>query len=111
MIDSFFPMISPIVSFSCSLIGGFLDIARIEIFGLVDRSAKIFLQGSVLQAKELSISLGWEISRLSHQITRMEKSGLVKREIYKEDSRSCRIKIIMHGKKSSRKPFRYRNWK
>lgn len=60
---------------------------------------------SVLQAKELSISIGWEISRLSHQITRMEKSGLVEREIYKKDIRSYQVKITALGKKIIKKAF------
>ena len=35
----------------------------------------------------LASGLGWEISRMSHQITRMEESGLVKKSKNLEDSR------------------------
>ena len=60
---------------------------------------------AVLRPKELSLVLGWEISRLSHQITRMEKSGLVKREVDKNDSRRYQIKISALGKQIIQKAF------
>jgi len=34
----------------------------------------------VLRARELCTEMGWDRSRLSHHITRMEKRGLVARE-------------------------------
>lgn len=60
---------------------------------------------AILRPKELSLVLGWEISRLSHQITRMEKSGLVKREVDKNDSRRYQIKISALGKQIIQKAF------
>ena len=51
-----------------------------------------------VRAKDLSEVLGWEISRLSHQITRMEKSGLIKREPCEIDTRRFRVSVTQSGK-------------
>ncbi len=50
-----------------------------------------------VRAKELCRTLRWEISRLSHQITRMEASGLVKRMEFPEDARSFQISVTELG--------------
>ena len=51
-----------------------------------------------VRAKDLSEVLGWEISRLSHQITRMDKSGLIKREPCETDTRRFRVSVTQIGK-------------
>jgi len=51
-----------------------------------------------VRAKDLSEVLGWEISRLSHQITRMETSGLIKREPCETDARRFRVRVTQSGK-------------
>ena len=47
----------------------------------------------------LAIGLGWEISRMSHQISRMEASGLVTKSRSAEDSRSFNVSITARGRK------------
>ncbi len=47
----------------------------------------------------LASSLGWEISRMSHQITRMDEHGLVKKSKNIEDSRCFDVSITAKGRK------------
>jgi DNA-binding MarR family transcriptional regulator len=47
----------------------------------------------------LANGLGWEISRMSHQIIRMEESGLVKKSRNTEDSRRFDVSITSKGRK------------
>ncbi len=47
----------------------------------------------------LATGLGWEISRMSHQISRMEEAGLVKKTKNPEDSRCFDVSITAKGKK------------
>ena len=47
----------------------------------------------------LAAGLGWEISRMSHQITRMDEAGLVKKTKNLEDSRCFDVSITPKGKK------------
>ena len=46
----------------------------------------------------LANGLGWEISRMSHQISRMEESGLVKKSRNSEDSRRFDVSITSKGR-------------
>jgi DNA-binding MarR family transcriptional regulator len=47
----------------------------------------------------LAQGLGWEISRASHQISRMEETGLVKKSRNTKDSRCFDVSITTKGKK------------
>jgi DNA-binding MarR family transcriptional regulator len=47
----------------------------------------------------LATGLGWEISRMSHQISRMEEAGLVKKTKNPEDSRCFDVSITAKGRK------------
>jgi len=47
----------------------------------------------------LAQSLGWEISRMSHQISRMEDGGLVKKTRSSTDSRCFDVSITAKGRK------------
>ena len=47
----------------------------------------------------LAQSLGWEISRMSHQISRMEEGGLVKKTRSSTDSRCFDVSITAKGRK------------
>jgi len=47
----------------------------------------------------LARGLGWEISRMSHQISRMEESGLVKKTRSSTDSRCFDVSITAKGRK------------
>ena len=49
--------------------------------------------------KRLAQGLGWEISRMSHQISRMEAAGLVKKSRNADDSRSFNVSITAKGRK------------
>jgi len=47
----------------------------------------------------LATGLGWEISRMSHQLSRMEDAGLVKKTKNLEDSRCFNVSITAKGRK------------
>jgi len=54
--------------------------------------------GGVLRARELGTEIGWDRSRLSHHITRMEKRGLVVREECAEDGRGLMVRLTDTGR-------------
>ncbi len=54
--------------------------------------------GGVLRARELGRMVGWERSRVSHQVTRMEKRGLVAREECSEDARGTMVRLTDTGR-------------
>lgn len=51
-----------------------------------------------LQYRALADVTGWEKSRLSHHITRMERRGLLRREGCTEDGRSANIALTPTGR-------------
>jgi DNA-binding MarR family transcriptional regulator len=54
--------------------------------------------GGVLRARELGVEIGWDRSRLSHHVTRMEKRGLVVREECAEDGRGLMVRLTPAGR-------------
>ncbi|MFC9624387.1 MarR family winged helix-turn-helix transcriptional regulator [Streptomyces sp. NPDC056930] len=54
--------------------------------------------GDVLRARDLQVELGWERSRLSHQISRMEKRGMVAREPCEDDTRGSMVRMTAQGR-------------
>jgi DNA-binding MarR family transcriptional regulator len=56
--------------------------------------------GGVLRAGELGRATGWEKSRLSHHIKRMEARGLVERQDCVTDGRGLLVAITEHGRKA-----------
>jgi DNA-binding MarR family transcriptional regulator len=56
--------------------------------------------GGVLRARELCTEIGWDRSRLSHHISRMEKRGLVAREECADDARGLMIRLTDAGRKA-----------
>jgi DNA-binding MarR family transcriptional regulator len=52
----------------------------------------------VLRARELGRIVNWERSRLSHQIARMERRGLVVREECSEDARGLMVRLTEAGR-------------
>ena len=56
--------------------------------------------GGVLRARELGTEIGWDRSRLSHHVTRMEKRGLVAREECAEDGRGLMVRLTDAGRKA-----------
>ena len=55
--------------------------------------------GGVLRARELCTEIGWDRSRLSHHVTRMEKRGLVVRQRTEEDKRFVRVALTGKGRR------------
>ena len=53
--------------------------------------------GGVLRARELGSKLGWDRSRLSHLVRRMEQRGLVAREECSEDRRGSMVRLTDAG--------------
>ena len=51
----------------------------------------------------LAIGLGWETSRMSHQITRMQESGLVKKVQSESDARCFDVSITAAGRRIAEK--------
>ena len=54
----------------------------------------------LLRARELGADIGWDRSRLSHQVGRMEKRGLVVREECTEDGRGLMVRLTPAGRKA-----------
>ena len=52
----------------------------------------------VLRARELRTGIGWDRSRLSHHLARMEKRGLVVREECDEDARGLTVRLTKAGR-------------
>ncbi|HEY8456765.1 MAG TPA: MarR family transcriptional regulator [Actinopolymorphaceae bacterium] len=51
-----------------------------------------------LRALELRCQIGWEKSRLSHQVARMQQRGLVRKHLCPTDARSAEIEITPEGR-------------
>jgi DNA-binding MarR family transcriptional regulator len=56
--------------------------------------------GGVLRARELCTEIGWDRSRLSHHVSRMEKRGLVAREECADDARGLMVRLTDTGRKA-----------
>ncbi len=56
--------------------------------------------GGVLRARELATEIGWDRSRLSHHISRMERRGLVAREECEADARGLMVRLTKAGRKA-----------
>jgi DNA-binding MarR family transcriptional regulator len=52
----------------------------------------------VLRARDLGRQVGWDRSRVSHQVSRMEKRGLVAREDCSDDARGSMVRITDAGR-------------
>jgi DNA-binding MarR family transcriptional regulator len=57
-------------------------------------------EDGVLRTRDLGKSVGWERSRLSHQVSRMEKRGLVCREECASDARGSMVRLTELGRKA-----------
>lgn len=58
--------------------------------------------GQTLRSSELAAHIEWERSRLSGQLGRMEKRGLVRREPCAEDARGARVVLTDEGARAFR---------
>jgi DNA-binding MarR family transcriptional regulator len=54
--------------------------------------------GGTLRARDLGLMVGWERSRISHQVRRMEKRGLLVREDCAEDARGSMVRLTEAGR-------------
>ena len=50
-----------------------------------------------MRSSELASHIGWDRSRLSHHLGRMEKRGLLRRERYVEDNRGALVVLTTDG--------------
>ncbi|NEA37499.1 MarR family winged helix-turn-helix transcriptional regulator [Streptomyces sp. SID13031] len=55
-------------------------------------------ESGVLRTRDLGRVVGWERSRLSHQVSRMEKRGLVVREECESDARGSMVRLTEAGR-------------
>src|SRR6478736_4378028 len=56
------------------------------------------LDGDRMPARDLGNALGWEKSRLSHQLRRMQTDGLISREPNPDDARSTLVCLLHTGR-------------
>ncbi|WP_337958245.1 MarR family winged helix-turn-helix transcriptional regulator [Mycolicibacterium septicum] len=54
--------------------------------------------GDRMPAHELCNALDWEKSRVSHQVRRMQKDGLISREPNPDDARSTMVRLLPAGR-------------
>jgi len=54
--------------------------------------------GDRMPARDLCNTLGWEKSRVSHQVQRMQKDGLIGREPNPDDARSTMVCLLPAGR-------------
>ena len=55
-----------------------------------------------MRSSELAGRIGWERSRLSHHLGRMERRGLIRREECAEDSRGAEVVLAEAGARAFR---------
>lgn len=70
---------------------------------LADYSVLVTLSeadGAGLRAREVGSKLGWDRSRVSHQVRRMEKRGLVAKTACETDGRGTMIALTDQGQKA-----------
>ena len=56
--------------------------------------------GGLLRARDLCSEIGWDRSRLSHHLSRMERRGLVTREECAEDARGLMVRLTKAGRRA-----------
>ena len=59
-------------------------------------------EGNRLRPSELAARIGWQRSRLSHQLGRMERRGLIRREECPTDSRGAEVVLTPEGAEAYR---------
>src|SRR5947208_3874502 len=56
--------------------------------------------GGRVRARDLGAEIGWDRSRLSHHLSRMENRGLVTREECAEDARGLMVRLTKAGRRA-----------
>jgi DNA-binding MarR family transcriptional regulator len=69
---------------------------RRDLSSLLER--QMLREEGILRARDLGLAVGWERSRLSHQVSRMEKRGLLVRENCDEDARGSMVRLTDAGR-------------
>ena len=59
--------------------------------------------GGRLRSFQLAEAMQWERSRLTHQLTRMERRGLIVREVCEEDRRGSEVVLTAAGRRTMRR--------
>ena len=54
----------------------------------------------LLRARDLGSEIGWDRSRLSHHLSRMDKRGLIAREECAEDARGLMVRLTKAGRRA-----------
>ncbi len=70
-----------------------ISVADYEVLGRLHDAP-----GEGLRARDLCASLAWEQSRLSHQLARMQRRGLVEREECETDRRGATFRLTPTGR-------------
>ena len=75
---------------------------RLQLSGLSGADYEVLavlsaLDGDRMPAHDLCKALGWEKSRLSHQVRRMQNDGLISREPNPKDARSTLVRLLPAG--------------
>ncbi|MFC4604379.1 MarR family winged helix-turn-helix transcriptional regulator [Rhodococcus kronopolitis] len=52
----------------------------------------------VLRTRDLGLMVGWDRSRVSHQVSRMQRRGLVAREDCADDARGSMVRLTPEGR-------------
>ncbi len=78
--------------------------------GLSEAEYQVFMgirasEHGQLKPSQLAEDLGWDLGRLSHQVTRMESKGLLAKQQCPEDARSCWIGVTKKGQSLFDKAF------
>lgn len=76
---------------------------RLQVAGLSGADYEVLaalsgFDGDRMSARDLCNVLAWEKSRLSHQLRRMQKDGLISREPNPDDARSIMVRLLPAGR-------------
>lgn len=76
------------------------DLSRACGLSMADYQVLVVLSegGDTLAYRALTDETGWEKSRLSHHLTRMERRGLLRREESSDDGRAAQIVLTADGR-------------
>lgn len=74
-----------------------------EECGLTEAEYQVFIglesaEHKQLKPSQLAEALGWDLPRLSHQVSRMEARGLLAKQQCPHDARSCWVGITKKGR-------------